>query len=99
MSDPGSTGGVGSPTMPRLRGPSFTPFSPKSVKNGPKRGYPLFLTGKSMVPPTRGVFRPGGPSRAVFLCFFGLKIERKSDFWGVYSHVDPLGRWCKLKGR
>ena len=25
---------------------------PKSVKNGPKRGYPLYLTGSELAPPT-----------------------------------------------
>ena len=35
-----------------LRTPLFTPFLPKSVKNGPKGGYPLFLTGFELAPPT-----------------------------------------------
>ena len=35
-----------------LVGPYFTPVLPKSVKNGPKRGYPLFLTGSELAPPT-----------------------------------------------
>ena len=34
-----------------LRGPIFTPFLPKSVRFGPKRGYPLFLTGFELAPP------------------------------------------------
>ena len=33
-----------SPTMVHLTSPQFTLFSPKSVKNGPKRGAPLILT-------------------------------------------------------
>ena len=64
-----------------LRGPLFTPFLPKSVKNGAKRGYPLFMTGKLTVSPTWGVCRPGGPSRAVLWPHFGHQMGLKNDFW------------------
>ena len=64
-----------------LRGPLFTQFLLKSVKNGAKRGYPLFLTRKLTVSPTRGVCRPGGPSRAVLWPHFGHQMGLKNDFW------------------
>ena len=64
-----------------LRGPLFTPFLPKSVKNGAKRGYPLFMTGKLTVSPTWGVCRPGGPSRAVLWPHFGHQMDTIFDFW------------------
>ena len=69
--------GTWSPTVTPLRGLLFTPVLPKSVKNGAKSGYPLFLT----VSLTRGVCRPGGPSRAVLRPHFGHQMVRKNDFW------------------
>ena len=35
-----------------LVAPYLTPFLPKSVKHGAKRGYPLFLTGFELAPPS-----------------------------------------------
>ena len=72
---------------PTVTPPLFTPFLPKSVKNGAKRGYPLFLTGKLTVSPTRGVCRPGGPSRADLLpLLVHLMGSNKIDFW-AYTRV------------
>ena len=41
-SDSGGTGEAQPPTVTPLRAALFTPFLPKSVKNGPKRGTPCF---------------------------------------------------------
>ena len=65
--------------------PLFTPFKPKSVKNGQKRGYPLFLTtfgkisGARVPPPTPG-WPLGGPNRP----HFAIQVGRLGHLGGFF---------------
>ena len=58
----------------------YTVFTKKCQKRC-KKGYPLFLTGKLTVSPTRGMCRPGEPSRADLCPHFGHQMGQKIDFW------------------
>ena len=56
-----------SPTVTPLVGPYFTSFLPKSVKNGAKRGYPLFFTHFGELSASRGTPpTPNGLSDGIF---------------------------------
>ena len=72
-----------------LRVPLFTPFLRKSVKNGAKRGYPLFLTGVLNAHINWSHFRLGGSSRPNLPSDFGYAMEGKNDFWACARLYTP----------
>ena len=63
-----------------LRAPLFTPLLPKSVKNGAKRGYPLFLASKKLASPSYGSPGLEGSSKSNLLPDFSNLGGSKSDF-------------------
>ena len=72
-----------------LRAPLFTPFLPKSVKNGAKRDYPLFLASKKLASPSLGSPGLEGSSKSNLLPDFSDLGGSKSDFGACARHTPP----------
>ena len=75
-----------------LVGPYFTPVLPKSVKNGPKRGYPLFLTGFELAPPTLGGLHARRLEKVENVLHLSVFSGGQWPLLSSYSSIDPLGR-------